>query len=118
MSSSALENETKSAAATLPGGTTRSARRTAVAAYLIALLMGLAVAGYMFPMSAVFATDTHVRPPYQYDAAMNVYGQRYFTKDAWRWPLLRVPKLGYPEGTNIGFMDGIPLAELAVKVFR
>lgn len=95
-----------------------SDRWTAVVSYLVALLLGLAVAGYMFPKRAVFATDIRVRPVYEYDAAMNVYGQRYFTKDAWRWPPLQVKTLGAPEGTNVGFMDGIPLAELVVKVFR
>ena len=95
-----------------------SDRRTAAASYLLALLLGLAVTGYMFPKRAIFATDIRVRPVYQYDAAMNVYGQRYFTKDAWRWPPLQVKTLGAPEGTNVGFMDGIPLAELVVKLFR
>lgn len=95
-----------------------SDRRVAAASYLLALLLGLAVTGYMFPKRAIFATDIRVRPVFQYDAAMNVYGQRYFTKDAWRWPLLQVKTLGAPEGTNVGFMDGIPLAELVVKLFR
>lgn len=93
-------------------------RRTALATYLLALLLGLAVTTYMFPRRAIFATDIRVRPVYQYDAAMNVYGQRYFTKDSWRWPPLQVKTLGAPEGTNVGFMDGIPLAELVVKLFR
>lgn len=81
-------------------------------------MLGLAVTAYMFPRRAIFATDIRVRPVYEYDAAMNVYGQRYFTKDAWRWPPLQVKTLGAPEGTNVGFMDGIPLAELVVKIFR
>ncbi len=93
-------------------------RRTAAASYLLAFVLGLAVTGYMFPKRAIFATDIRVRPVFQYDAAMNVYGQRYFTKDAWRWPLLRAKTLGVPDGTNVGFMDGIPLAELVVKLFR
>jgi hypothetical protein len=95
-----------------------SDRRIAVVSYLLALLLGLAVAGYMFPKRAIFATDIRVRPVFQYDAAMNVYGQRYFTKDAWRWPPLQIRTLGAPAGTNVGFMDGIPLAELVVKLFR
>lgn len=96
----------------------KSARLAALSAYLFALLLGLAISGYMFPNKMVFAKDIRVRPVYQYDAAMEVYGQRYFTRDAWRWPLFHVPKLGYPEGTNVAFMDGVPLAELVVKIFR
>ena len=93
-------------------------RRTAIAAYLLALLLGLSMAHYLLPLKAVLARDIRVRPVYQYDAAMNVYGQRYFTKEPWHWPLLLVRKLGSPEGTNVGFMDGIPLAEIVVKIFR
>jgi hypothetical protein len=95
-----------------------SERRTAFVTYLVALLLGLAITAYMFPRRAIFAADIRVRPVYQYDAAMNVYGQRYFTKDPWRWPPFLVKKLGTPDGTNIALMDGIPLIELVVKLFR
>ena len=93
-------------------------RRTTVATYLLALLLGLAVTSYMFPRRVIFSTDIRVHPPYGMDAAMNVMGQRYFTKDSWRWPPLLVKTLGTPEGTNVGFTDGIPLIELVVKLFR
>jgi hypothetical protein len=93
-------------------------RRSAIASYFLALLLGLYVCHYLLPAKAVLARDIRVRPVYEYDAAMNVYGQRYFTKDAWRWPPLQVKTLGAPAGTNVGFMDGIPLAELVVKLFR
>ena len=95
-----------------------SKHTTAVAAYLLALVLGLGVTAYMFPRQAVFATDIRVHPVHGYDAAVNVYGQRYFTKDSWHWPLLRVSKLGTPEGTNVAFTDGIPLAEIVVKLSR
>ncbi len=93
-------------------------RRTAAATYLLALLLGVAVTAYMLPWRAIFATDIRVRPVYGMDAAMNVVGQRYFTKDSWRWPPLLVKTLGAPEGTNVGFTDGIPLIELLVKLLR
>jgi len=103
---------------TIEGLSPKSDRRSTAATYLLAFLFGLALAAYMLPAKTIFATDIRVRPVYQYDAAMNVYGQRYFTKDSWHWPLLTVKKLGAPQGTNVGFMDGIPLAEIVVKIFR
>lgn len=95
-----------------------SVDRTAIACYVMALLIGLAIAHYLLPRKAVLAMDIRVRPVYGADAAMNVYSQRYFTKDSWRWPLLQVKTLGAPKGTNVGFTDGIPLAEIVVKIFR
>ena len=93
-------------------------RRTAVVTYLLALLMGLAITAYMFPRRAIFATDIRIRPVFGMDAAMNVVGQRYFTKDSWRWPLFLTKTLVTPEGTNVAYTDGVPLIELVVKLFR
>jgi hypothetical protein len=52
------------------------------------------------------------------DYAQHVIGGRYFIADAWRWPLLIVPDLGTPPGTNIGMTDSIPIAALGVKLLR
>jgi hypothetical protein len=93
-------------------------RRIAVAAYLSALLLGLAMSSYLFPQSAIFASDIRVRPVVGMDAATEVVAQRYFTKDSWRWPLFLIKNLATPEGTNLAFTDGIPFIELGVKVFR
>jgi hypothetical protein len=94
-------------------------RRTAVATYVLALFVGLAFTSYILPRSAVFATDTRVRPVLGMDAAaMEVVGQRYFTKDSWRWPLFLTKNLVTPEGTNVAFTDGVPIIELVVKMFR
>jgi Family of unknown function (DUF6311) len=52
------------------------------------------------------------------DYAQHTIGGRYFIADAWRWPLLIVPDLGTPPGTNIGLTDSIPIAAMAVKLLR
>lgn len=120
MTSATSAEMTRPRSALLPANFSplKSGRRTAIASYLLALLLGLYAAHYLLPTRAIFAEDIRVRPVFQYDAAMNVYGQRYFTKEPWRWPPFLVKKLGAPQGTNVGFMDGIPLAELIVKLFR
>jgi hypothetical protein len=93
-------------------------RRIAVVAYLSALLLGLVMSAYLFPRGAIFASDTRVRPVVGMDAATEVVAQRYFTEESWRWPLFLIKNLATPEGTNLAFTDGIPLIELAVKLFR
>lgn len=50
------------------------------------------------------------------DTAQHVIAQRYFLRDAWRWPPLVAMNLNTPEGLNIAFADGIPLLALPLKV--
>jgi hypothetical protein len=52
------------------------------------------------------------------DFAQDIVGGRYFIADAWRWPLLIVPDLDLPPGTNIGLTDSIPLVALVPKLAR
>ncbi len=52
------------------------------------------------------------------DAAEHIIGGRYFIADDWRWPLLIVPGLGLPPGTNVGLTDSIPLVALVAKLAR
>jgi hypothetical protein len=40
----------------------------------------------------------------------------YFVADTWRLPLFDVPAMGYPEGGNVLFNDGLPLTALATKL--
>jgi len=82
---------------------------------LIAVTAALAVA--VFPLGFLDGAAAYWRYPAG-DHAEHIIGGRYFIADAWRWPLLLVPDLGLPPGTNIGLTDSIPLAALAVKLFR
>lgn len=55
------------------------------------------------------------QPP-QGDIAQHIVGQRYFLADAWRWSVFHVPGLFAPEGTNIAFVDAIPLLAVPLKL--
>jgi hypothetical protein len=88
-----------------------------VAAYLLALLLGVGITLYMIPAHLIFASDA-LAHPVAGDVAVHVIGQRYFVADSWRWPLLTAKPLVTPEGTNIAFMDSIPLIAIPMKVFR
>jgi len=52
------------------------------------------------------------------DTAMAMTGGAFFVADRWRLPLLFVPALGAPGGTNIAFTDSIPLAAIAARLLR
>lgn len=87
-----------------------------IAAPLLALTV-LAACGIAFPTDFLLGTAPHWTRATG-DAAQHVIGGRYFTADAWRLPLLFVPTLGLPDGTNIGLTDSVPVAALIAKLGR
>ena len=40
----------------------------------------------------------------------------YYIIDRWRLPLFSLPAMGYPEGGNVLFNDGLPLTALLTKI--
>lgn len=86
-------------------------------ACLVLVIAVAALAAIVFPLGFLDGADGFWRYP-KTDAAEHIIGGRYFIADAWRWPLLLVPDLGAPPGTNIGLTDSIPLAALAAKLAR
>lgn len=92
-------------------------RSVAWPAYLIALLVGLVLAATTFPAWLLFPQDAQATVQIS-DPAQHIVGQRYFIADSWRWPLLTVPALGWPDGTNIAFTDSIPALALLAKLAR
>lgn len=83
--------------------------------YGAALVIGLALAYYLFSWDYLLGFVDTVRPP-RGDIAANIIVQRYFFADAWRWPPLNAANLVGPVGTNVGLLDGIPLVALPVKL--
>ena len=85
--------------------------------YLLAVAIGLTVALYMIPVHSILAIDPFSQPV-RSDPAQNVIGERYYLADSWRWPLLVAKNLVTPNGTNVAFMDAIPLILIPLKLFR
>ncbi len=90
---------------------------TRAASYFVAFAMGLWLVAYLFPLARLFPAHPYDQA-FVGDQAAMVVGQRYFVADAWRWPLLTVPRLAAPRGTNIALTDSIPLAALLLKAMR
>src|SRR5437868_11450027 len=99
-------------------GRSLSIDRPFILAYSLALVVGLSVTLYVFPLRVIFASDSFDHPVLGMDAAVHVIGQRYFIQAQWSWPLLVVKSLVPPDGTNVAFTDSIPLIALVTKVFR
>ncbi len=86
-------------------------------ACLVLVVVVAALAIVAFPLGFLDGADRFWRYP-KGDFAEHIIGGHYFIADAWRWPLLTVPDLGSPPGTNIGLTDSIPLAALLAKLLR
>jgi hypothetical protein len=87
-------------------------RREAAAGAAVGLALGLVALapGFVAGTGGLWAC-----PPN--DVVMYRVAWSYYVADAWRWPLFEVPALGYPEGGSVLFMDALPLAALATKLF-
>ncbi|HEY7500985.1 MAG TPA: DUF6311 domain-containing protein [Vicinamibacterales bacterium] len=49
------------------------------------------------------------------DSAAYMVAWSYFLGDAWRLPIFAVPRMGYPEGGNVLFLDALPLTAIVTK---
>lgn len=92
-----------------------SADNSRTAIWLAALITALLVAAWA-PHIVTSATAFFTSP--DSDPAQHLIGARYFLADAWRWPLLDLPNLGTPQGSNLTMTDSIPLAALLAKLLK
>jgi Family of unknown function (DUF6311) len=90
-------------------------RTTRAIPYLLALVVGVVVVGWLIPVADVVPAHPFDRA-FDGDRAASVIGQRYFLAAPWHWPLLLANRLGWPSGVNVAFTDSIPLALLPLKL--
>lgn len=88
-----------------------------LACYGLALLVGLAFVAWLIPWWQILPRDPLGRV-FDGDDAQAVIGQRYFLGEPWRWPLLRVQRLDWPDGVNVALTDCIPVLMLPLKLLR
>ena len=82
---------------------------------VLAGLAGLLYALSLFDLDFVLGKGPYWTQPFG-DTITHLIGAMYFIRDEWRFPLFFVPQLGFPEGTNIIFMDSLPLLALGDKM--
>lgn len=89
---------------------------------LVSLVIGAAHALTMLPIGLVLGTsDFWIYPRglitnSQNDMAQVLTGQLFLQHGSWAWPLLHAPNLGFPTGTNIFWIDAVPIVGLCAKL--
>jgi hypothetical protein len=71
----------------------------------------------MLPTDFIIGHAGFWRQP-KHDFFAYLIGWHYFLADSWRLPLLDVPAMGYPEGGNLIYSDGLPVAQLISKAIQ
>jgi hypothetical protein len=99
---------------------TLRSRRTAGAfpSYVIALMLGAALAAGCFPAPVARGRLPAAGPSGSPDFQQHVSGQLYLLAQNWHWPLLVARKLDAPFGTNVALTDSIPLELLLLKLLH
>ena len=81
---------------------------------LLALVLALAYVRWGFPPGFIRGVSSFWLMETQ-DITQYVAGFMAFFQEPWRWPLLRIERLNWPEGTLATFVDAIPLYALLLK---
>lgn len=93
----------------------------ATAAVAASALLSLAYAATLFSPDFVSGTSDFWNAPAGIvggsiaDMQTTLSGYTYFVRDEWRVPLLSLPQLGTPEGSNAGMLDVVPWVALLGK---
>ncbi len=89
---------------------------------LVGLGIGTAHVLSMLPVGLVLGTsDFWIFPRgtmvgAENDMAQVLTGQLFLQHGPWAWPLLLAPDLGFPTGTNIFWLDAVPIVALIAKL--
>jgi hypothetical protein len=83
------------------------------------IVFGAIVGGVLgmlvLPIGFISGTGTAWSLPLN-DLNMYLITWEYYVRDQWRFPLLNLPAMGYPEGGSVLFTDALPIGQLASKV--
>ena len=82
---------------------------------LLGGLVGAIVALTVLPLGFIAGTGGLWPRPWG-DVSTYLLAWRYFVDDQWRFPLLDVPAIGYPEGGSVLLNDALPIGALATKI--
>jgi len=90
---------------------------------MIGLMVGYGYGVFQFGPSVAFGSSDFWLQPWgamggHVDMATTISGYNWFVADSWRWPLLKVVKPNWPDGTNAYLFDMVPLVGLAGRVAR
>lgn len=82
---------------------------------ILTLVFSCAYLAWGFPKGFITGTGSYWQVQTQ-DVTVYVSGFMAFFQEPWRWPLLRIESINWPEGTLVTFVDAIPLFALVLKL--
>jgi hypothetical protein len=89
---------------------------------LVGLGIGATHALVTLPVGLILGTSDFWRFPHgmvggsENDMAQVLTGQLFLQQSPWAWPLLQAPDLGFPAGTNLFWIDAVPIVALLAKL--
>lgn len=86
--------------------------------YGIALLTILIGFHLSYGLEVIIPTNIHWLMSVYHDWGQHYLGWAYFRNEPWQFPLGAMENINYPAGTNVGYMDSIPLLALFFKLFN
>jgi hypothetical protein len=92
-------------------------KRSAAPYIACGALVGVVICAWALPTRFITGKGDFWRRP-KYDINVYVTTWNYFVHDQWRFPVLDIPTMGYPEGGNVLFTDALPVAQLASKAIH
>lgn len=85
--------------------------------YVCAFLITLFGFHLVYGISIIFPENINWLMSAYHDWGQHYLGWAYFREAPWTFPLGRIENFNYPAGTNVGYMDAIPLLALLLKPF-
>lgn len=90
---------------------------SAVMLYLLAGLIGLVLAAFIFTPSVLLGVGPFWSAPNYPDMQQHLSAARYFLHDSWRFPLFLTKTIMPPDGVSVVFLDVNPLLALLAKIW-
>ena len=81
---------------------------------LLGILLGF---HWSYGLAVIDPTNIQWLMEVYHDWGQHYLGWAYFRDAPWQFPLGTIEDINYPAGTNVGYMDSIPLLALFFKVF-
>ena len=81
---------------------------------IVSCALAVAYILWLYPQEFLLGTGTYWLDQYA-DTAQYLSGYQAFVNEPWRWPLLRIASINWPEGTLATFVDIIPIYAVLMK---
>lgn len=88
-----------------------------VKTFIISFLLVLVGFHICYGLEIIFPTNINWIMSVHHDWGQHYLGWAFYRNEDWTFPLGTIKSYNYPLGTNIGFMDSIPLLALNLKPF-